>query len=64
LGGIFESTQLVLGSIQSPAQNKEAEAILRRAVKTNDLASTPKAARQGRPGDIVFADFRKPSFDG
>ncbi len=31
LGGVFESTQVVLGSIQSPAQNREADAILRRS---------------------------------
>src|SRR5262249_31180910 len=61
LGGIFESTQLVLGSIQSPSQNKEAEAILRRVAKVND--PTPPATRQERPGNIVFEDFRKPSFE-
>jgi hypothetical protein len=60
LGGVFESTQLVLGSIQSPSQNKEAEAILRRAATTNQS----KPTYQERPGDIVFEDFRKSSFEG
>jgi Protein of unknown function (DUF1549)/Protein of unknown function (DUF1553)/Planctomycete cytochrome C len=60
LGGVFESTQLVLASIQSPSQNKEAEAILRRAAKTNE----GKPTYHERPGDIVFEDFRKPSFEG
>ena len=60
LGGVFESTQLVLGSIQSPSQNKEAEAILRRVATTNQS----KPTYQERPGDIVFEDFRKPAFEG
>jgi hypothetical protein len=62
LGGIFESTQLVLGSIQSPSQNKEAEAILRRVAKTIEPAPPP--THQEKPGDIVFEDFRKLSFEG
>ena len=61
LGGIFESTQLALGSIQSPSENKEAEAILRRVAKTSDATKT---TREMRPGDILFEDFRKPSFEG
>ncbi len=52
----------MLGSIQSPSQNKEAEAILRRVAKTND--PTPAPTHQERPGDVVFEDFRKPSFEG
>src|SRR5260370_7923212 len=62
LGGIFESTQVVLGSIQSPSENKEAEAILRRVAKTNDLTPPPKATHHQRPGDIVFEDFLNPPF--
>ena len=60
LGGIFESTQLALGSIQSPSQNKEAESILRGVATT--IQSKP--VYQERTGDIVFEDFRKPSFEG
>ena len=64
LGGIFESTQLVLGSIQSPSQSKEAEAVLRRVTKTSAPTPAPKTVHEERPGDIVFEDFHKPSFEG
>jgi Protein of unknown function (DUF1553)/Protein of unknown function (DUF1549)/Planctomycete cytochrome C len=36
LGGIFESTQVLLSSIQSPAQNREAGSVHRRLVSVND----------------------------
>ena len=36
LGGIFESTQLLLGSIESPAEAREGEAIHRRLAETNE----------------------------
>ena len=36
LGGIFESTQLLLGSIESPAERREGEAIHRRLAETNE----------------------------
>ncbi len=49
LGGVFESTQVVLGSIQSPTQNREAEAILRRIEGTLD-------ARPAKWGDALELD--------
>ena len=36
------------------------EAILRRVAKTSDATKT---TREMRPGDILFEDFRKPSFE-
>src|SRR5213594_1492308 len=64
LGGIFESTQVVLGSIESPSQNREAEAILRKLAppKAPDDASAKGAARD--KSAVVFEDFGKPSFEG
>ncbi len=65
LGGIFESTQLVLGSIQSPSEAKEAESMLRSVAKREETPNpSAKTVGDERPGDIVFEDFLKPSFEG
>jgi hypothetical protein len=52
LGGVFESTQVVLGSIQSPAQRREAEAVLARG----QAIGAPEAPRPPMLADEVSLD--------
>ena len=65
LGGIFESTQLLLGSIESPGERREAEAVHRRLAETNEQiralfeGSRPARAASLRQ-ELVSAALKEP----
>jgi hypothetical protein len=59
LGGIFESTQLRLGSIESPAETREAEAIHRRLAETNEQIRALLAASQPRRSAALQQELMK-----
>jgi Protein of unknown function (DUF1553)/Protein of unknown function (DUF1549)/Planctomycete cytochrome C len=50
LGGIFESTQVLLSSIQSPAQNREAGSVYQRLASVNEQIHTLVAHAQSARG--------------
>jgi hypothetical protein len=68
LGGIFESTQLVLGSVASPSQVREAEAIHRQLASGNEeiraLLAGARLARAARWKSELLEAVARPAADG
>ncbi|MEZ5398585.1 MAG: PSD1 and planctomycete cytochrome C domain-containing protein [Bryobacteraceae bacterium] len=63
MAGVMHSTYMREAVIDSPAQQKEIEAAIRRIAAANaDWSPKPTASATLRPGDELFEDFTAPSY--